>query len=840
MSNALEILVKVIDQATGPLKGIKDGLDGLQGSDVGKGMQKIGSQMMKAGGMMTAGVTMPLLAMGGVAAKAAIDFESSMSEVSKATNLEGAPLQAIGDNLLKMSRIPGMPAVSELAEMGAAGGRLGVASDSLEDFIGLTARMSTAFDISAEAAGQSAAEISANYKMMDPSGQIDFGRLETYGNVVNNLADNMATTEANVINFTKRVSGIATTYGVAESEAAALGAAFTSLGIAPEKAATAFNSTAGSLAMATELGGKAQEGFKALGIDAAAMQQAFEQGNGTDAYMDFLKTVSQAGPEAGAALTKIFGKGFSDEILQAAGGIEQFESAFNRASEAVAGGGATMQSSFDIAAKTTASQLQALQNGFQEIAIRVGSAMLPAINDLVDGIMPLVSGFADFAAAHPGIVQVGVAIAGVVAAIGPLIVGVGAVVGAIGTMVTAFSAGGALAAVGPAIAAAFAGLGGIIMAAIAPIGGVLLSVFAALLPAIAIAGVAIAALGAAFVLAGGQMSDIGPVLQIAQQRLAQFPQNLAQIPSAIGSVFGMIGSYFTLFGAQIGLVFAQIKTQIMSAFTGLGAAIMPTLMAIGMQIQAFFMQISMAAMQIGATLSSAFTSALAGISAAFAGIGAMISGMMASISGAIASMVASISSGFAQIPGLIQGAMAQAVGVVQGAVGMFQAAGAALMQALASGIMSAVDSAISAVSGAVSQIRGMLPFSPAKYGPLSDLDKTGPALMGTMAAGIDAAPVLGQMEMAFRPLANMMAFSQLAQMPASVPAMASVSNFPASSLVTPAVSSVQQQAGSEARSGDTYHITIEVSGESGNARELAERIYEELDRIKEERDRLKY
>ncbi|MBP0006228.1 MAG: phage tail tape measure protein [Cyanobacteria bacterium SBC] len=449
MAATVEIVFQGIDRASNVAQRISSAAQGI-----GRGMQDFGQQLMGIGAGLTAGVTLPITAGLGYAAKQAIDFETAMAEVSKAANLTGEPLEAMGDQILEMTRtIP--RSAGELAEIAAAGGRLGIGAESLENFVRLTSEMSVAFDMSADQAGDSAAKIANNFRMMDDAGQIDFDRLETYGNVVNNLADNMATTEANIVNATGRMAGVANTYGMTENEVAALAAGFTALGVAPETAARAFNSTASRLAMATELGGKVQEGLQQLGISAEEMQQAFESGRGTEAYRDFLQTVADAGPEAGSALTKIFGQGFSDEILQAAGGIEQFNNAFNRMAEAEGGGGSTMASSFETMSQTTGAQLQLLRNAFNEMAIEIGSAMLPAINSVVSAIRPMLTGVADFARANPGIARMGVAFAAVAAAIGPVLVGLGAVASFAGTGLAAL---GGLALPLAAAAAAAVGL----------------------------------------------------------------------------------------------------------------------------------------------------------------------------------------------------------------------------------------------------------------------------------------------------------------------------------------------------------------------------------------------
>ena len=73
---------------------------------------------------------------------------------------------------------------------------------------------------------------------------------------------------------------------------------------------------------------------------------------------------------------------------------------------------------------------------------------------------------------------------------------------------------------------------------------------------------------------------------------------------------------------------------------------------------------------------------------------------------------------------------------VQGLAGQFMEAGRALIAQLAAGIKSGAGAAIDAISSVAAQVRGALPFSPAKWGPLSDIDQSGPGLINTLARGI--------------------------------------------------------------------------------------------------------
>ncbi len=741
----------IADDAIAQIERVQSGLDGIESTasrgkgiaEMGDRLQQTGFFMRDLGQTMTAKLTNPMEG----AVRKAMAFEDSMAEVAKAANLDQAGLQEMQKVILEMSReIP--RSANELANMAAAGGRLGVATDDLDDFVRLTSNMAVAFDMGADQAGQAAAEIANNFKMMDTAtGQVDFNRLQTFGNVVNNLADNMATTEAKIVNFTKRASGVGQTFGMAEQDVAAFAAGFTALGIAPEKASTAFNGVVQKLAMATELPEKASEGFKQLGIDAAQMQEAFASGNGTQAMMEFMGAIERGGPNAAAALNKIIGSGFSDEMLQAAGGMDQFRKAFEKSAEAVAGGGSTMADSFDIMAGTSGASLELLQNGLTEIAIAAGSVLLPALNSLVGVVTPIVQGFAAFAQAHPGITKVAVGIAAVVAAAGPLLVIAGTLVGAIGTLMSAwagisaaFAAGGALAGVASAIAAIGAG----------PIIAGILAV-----------GAAVALLVMHFDKVKAFAKQIGTLLAPAFNQAKTAVMSFVQgITSGLAPLIPMILPPLK-----------QIGSALMTAFFTIGNAISmvvsKTAEFIGLLLPA-----GMSAQQFGYIVGTALTLIITGlvqviafvttVVAAFISLGvqivaALVNAAMSVINTGTSMMTglaSAVIGGGAAVIGAITSIGSQMISSIAGIAGQMFAAGANIVQRLAAGIMSGIGSVTSAMSSVASAARSMLPMSPVPSGPLTVLNnpRTNPGakIVQMLASGMRSAVGSGIMSNALQ------------------------------------------------------------------------------------------
>lgn len=85
------------------------------------------------------------------------------------------------------------------------------------------------------------------------------------------------------------------------------------------------------------------------------------------------------------------------------------------------------------------------------------------------------------------------------------------------------------------------------------------------------------------------------------------------------------------------------------------------------------------------------------------------------------------------------------------------------MTSLAKGIRQGLSSALSAVKNGMKKIRSYLPFSPAKEGPLKDLDKSGESFFPTWAGGIQR----GQRPMVRRVEAGMSRVASLLTAPVS-------------------------------------------------------------------------
>lgn len=334
--------------------------------------------------------------------KVAMDFETSMAEVRKVVDFD-TPQQfkQMGDDLLQMThRIP--MTGRELAQIAASGGRLGIARKDIANFTETVSKMSVAFDMAAEEAGDSMAKLANVYEI--PIAQI--GRL---GDAINHLSNSSPAKAENIINSLERVGGVAKQFGLTELQTASLANAFISLGRRPEVAATAINGMLTKLATADRQGKKFQTALKAIGTSAQELKANIAK-NGEQALVDFLKQLNKL-PKADqmGALVDLFGLEYADDVAVLAGNIEAYEKSIRALKETGSDGkplfAGSMDKEFAARSATTANNVQLLKNQLMHLAISIGSVMLPAVNSLVAGLKPWVDYFIRLSEAHPELVR---------------------------------------------------------------------------------------------------------------------------------------------------------------------------------------------------------------------------------------------------------------------------------------------------------------------------------------------------------------------------------------------------------------------------------------------------
>jgi TP901 family phage tail tape measure protein len=328
----------------------------------------------------------------------AVQFESAMADVRKVVDFDTPEqFRQMGQDILELSaRLP--ISAKGIAEIAAAAGQFGIARNGILDFTESAAKMAVAFDMTPEQAGEAMAKI-RSLTGLSQEGMISLG------DAINHLSNNTAASAPELLNFTKRIAGIAKTAGLSEEKTAAMGTAFIAMGSAPEVAARAAEALISKLAIANHLGEKspATAALGELGYNLAELEEQMKfDPQGT--ILNFLDRVGKQ-KNVLASLNLIMGSGFDDDIANLLNGLETYKKALALVEKKENYDG-SMEKEYAARAATTTNELQLLNNQVSRLAVNLGTALLPGLNAVVKPMGEMIGVVGRLAAKHPGLTKV--------------------------------------------------------------------------------------------------------------------------------------------------------------------------------------------------------------------------------------------------------------------------------------------------------------------------------------------------------------------------------------------------------------------------------------------------
>lgn len=302
-------------------------------------------------------------------------------------------------------------ATNEIADMVTAGSRMGVARDQLIDFTRTSAMMADAFELPAGELADNMGKIAGLFKIPIPA----IGEL---ADSINYLDDNAISKGGDIIEFLTRTGGVASAVKVTGQEMAALGSTLLTLGERTETAGTAANAMFQKFAAADKGTKNFKSALKELGISSAAVQKGMQQ-DATGTMMKVLAAIGKLPKEKQlGVMVELVGLEHSDTLAKLANNTEEWRRQLALANSEAAKG--SMSREFAARLQTTNAQWTLMKNRTSEVAVNLGSVLLPAINDTFKAISPLVNVVADFARENPKVTK---AIVGTVVALTSLKVG---------------------------------------------------------------------------------------------------------------------------------------------------------------------------------------------------------------------------------------------------------------------------------------------------------------------------------------------------------------------------------------------------------------------------------
>ena len=330
------------------------------------------------------------------ATREAMKFETAMAGVKKVAEGTDEQYAQLSDELKKMSAELGISA-AEMADLAAAGGQLGIPIEKLSEFTAIASKMSVAFGMTAEEAGNAAATIANVF-------QLPIGEVEKLGDAINVLGNNTAAREKDIVAAMARIGGTAKQFGLVADEAAALADAFIALGKPPEVAATAINAMLQKLQTAQSQGKDFQAALEGIGTSADEMA-ANIAANPQQALTDFLHKLEGLDKQSRAlTLSQLFGTEYSDDIALLVGSLGEYEKALGLVADKGQVVGA-MQKEVANAMSTSEAQIAKAKQEIINVAIEVGEKLLPLVSLLASTAGSVASAIGAITEEFPGLTQ---------------------------------------------------------------------------------------------------------------------------------------------------------------------------------------------------------------------------------------------------------------------------------------------------------------------------------------------------------------------------------------------------------------------------------------------------
>lgn len=342
----------------------KDRIEDLKGgmNGIGSYFDKIKGSVLELAGLFAVFV---------LAAKGAITFEDALVDLQRAANISREEAEDMGKEFKDLAEELGQSATA-IANMATAAAKAGVAKGDLLEFARIVATAAMNFDMIPEQAGDALA------KLKNILG-LSISELEAFVATVNELADNAAASEADIIEALKGGGGSAMLFGLDPKQAAALATGFLNVGASAEQAGTAMRTLLGRLRLAAS-GGKGASALAGVVGDAKEFSRVLA-GDANGALNIFLSSLSKLSVSArSGVLRDIFQEGLdTDNIAKLTNDLDKFADVSAHAAKS---DDELVKSLRDLTAlklSSTRSELNLLATSWRNAGSALGELFLPVI-----------------------------------------------------------------------------------------------------------------------------------------------------------------------------------------------------------------------------------------------------------------------------------------------------------------------------------------------------------------------------------------------------------------------------------------------------------------------------
>ena len=425
-SMGAEVLGRDLNAIDGAAKGTKRSLDenakstdqlGRKQDETAKKSRGLGNDLTHLSekgkqaatqlGRSLLGVGASLIAITGLSVKAAIDWESAWTGVTKTVDGTPKQLDAVQDGLRGLARE--LPSThEEIAAVAEAAGQLGVQTDNIVSFTKTMIDLGQTTNLSSDEAATALA------RFMNVMGTAQ-SKTSNLGSAVVELGNNYATTEAEIVAMAQRLSGAGKQVGLTEGEVLGLATALSSVGIEAEAGGSAVSKVIIDIAASVDKGGDRLDQFaKIAGVSADLFAKKWKTDPGA-ALALFVKGLANAEQQGESTLGMLDELGISevrmrDALLRSAAASDQFTKAMDTGNKAFDENNALLAEA-EKRYGTTASKIEIAKNNIVDASIGFGEVFLPVLVQ----VSGAVSDLAQFVGDLPEPVKGGIAVLSVFA-----------------------------------------------------------------------------------------------------------------------------------------------------------------------------------------------------------------------------------------------------------------------------------------------------------------------------------------------------------------------------------------------------------------------------------------
>lgn len=334
----------------------------------------------------------------------AVKWESAFAMVKKVVDGSDQDFKNLANGLRDMSMQ--MPvAATQLAEIAANAGQLGIQKEALLGFTETMAKLASTTNLTAE----QGSTMMAQFKNVMKFANSEF---ENVGNTLVGLGAKGASTESQIMETSLRLSGMASMLKIPTAEVLGLGAAIADVGLSAELGGTNVSKALREIDTAVKSGGPNLQRFAEMaGMSATAFANAWKEAPARAFQMLLagLKNLNDQGKDVNTMLDKVGLQGIEtgSVLLRLAGNADGVKRSLDNANESWKQNNEMTEASGK-RYQTVGAQWEIFKNKMTEFSTTVGEIILPPlawvlekVNGIADGLVKGARAVRDFLGISP-------------------------------------------------------------------------------------------------------------------------------------------------------------------------------------------------------------------------------------------------------------------------------------------------------------------------------------------------------------------------------------------------------------------------------------------------------